>query len=101
MAQACKIDHTDPERLPEFLCRVCHPEIILTPEQRAALDAQEAEARRVAQAREAKQRELLKAQRRLEKLEQRERKRGLCTVDEKLKISLEAKVQRLSEELKQ
>ena len=101
MALVCKIDHTDPEGIPEALCRACHPELILSPEQRAALDAQEAEARRVAQARETKQRELLKTQRRLEKLEQRESKRGLCTVDEKLKIALETKAQRLLEELKQ
>lgn len=97
----CKIDHAAPGALPKALCRACHPEFNLTPEQRAALDAADAEKRRVAQAREAKQRALDKVQRRLDTLERREhRKGGLCTVDEKLKLSLEQRAERLLEELR-
>lgn len=98
----CKINHNDPDGIPEFLCRVCHPELVLTPEQRAALDTADAERRRVAQARQAKEHALGKVQRRLDALEKRAHRQGtLCTVDEKLKLSLEQKAERLLEELKQ
>jgi hypothetical protein len=41
MSDQCKLDHSDPGTVPEFLCRACHPEFIATPEQRALQEAQE------------------------------------------------------------
>lgn len=35
----CPQKHDDPDSLPEFLCRQCHPELNLTPEKRRELDA--------------------------------------------------------------
>ena len=42
MSDACKLDHRDPEVIPNFLCRTCHPEMMPTPEQRALAEAKDA-----------------------------------------------------------
>lgn len=39
----CRIDHDAASGLPEFLCRVCHPELNTTPEEYAKLDAADRE----------------------------------------------------------
>lgn len=50
--------HTEPGDLPEFLCRQCHPELILTREARDAADATERAAHAARTARESLLREL-------------------------------------------
>lgn len=96
---ACRIDHTAPDAMPQALCRVCHPELILSKQERDERDLRDAERqaheRRIA----TKQRELRTASERLTKLESKRQRRGLSSVDERVAHGLATKVHRLEQEV--
>lgn len=64
-------DHTDPLCIPEWLCRRCHPELVMTPARKAALEAAEAERVRAERAERARRRELERAKAKLAALTKR------------------------------
>lgn len=61
-------EHFPDGALPEFLCRRCHPELTITPEQARILDAAEAMRRREAEAAASRQREIKRLRERLDSL---------------------------------
>lgn len=65
---ACNHELDGPDDLPDFLCRRCHPELNATPEQRAAADAIDRDKRDAQMARERHERELRRAEAKLESL---------------------------------
>ena len=88
-----------PDDLPEFLCRVCHPELNTTPEQRAALDAEDRAARETQQAIENRDRELRRAEMKLLGLTKNEEP-SAESVSGKIAASLRRKIERLRAEAK-
>lgn len=89
----CKVDHADPDHIPAFLCRACHPELTPTPEQRAARITAERIAADIQRKADAKARELSNAERDLADLEQRDLVPG--STPAKIRDGFRAKVERL------
>lgn len=89
----CKLDHNQPDSLPEFLCRICHPELTPTPEQRARAIAAERAANEQRYTAERNARQLRYAERDLAALEQRQLVPD--SVPDKIRIGLRQKVERL------
>jgi hypothetical protein len=98
----CKIDHAQPDALPAFLCHVCHPELVPTPAERAASAAADKADRAKANARARAERELRKAQHKLNSITRngtREPDEG--SVNAKITTSMRKKITRLQKELEQ
>ena len=102
----CKLDHTDPETLPRFLCRACNPHLIPTPDANAAFyealrqsQAQAAEINRLA-------REIATTAAKIERMEARGQNRwGKAAIDPasvegKIHAGLKRKLERLQNEHK-
>lgn len=89
----CKTDHANPDNIPGFLCRTCHPELTRTPEQRMAAMAKERIERDAKLAQERAERELRHAEQDLAALEQRDL--APDSTPAKIRDSLRAKVSRL------
>jgi hypothetical protein len=89
--QRCKLDHS--AGLPEFLCRVCHPELNTTPEERAAADERDKTLRHAEAEALARKRELENAERKLATLRKRNPEEG--TVSATIAQSLERKIERI------
>lgn len=60
--------HDDPDGLPEVLCRECHPELTLTPEERREIEAAELARQAAERAEAARRREIERTQSRLANL---------------------------------
>jgi hypothetical protein len=96
----CKIDHTEPDGLPSFLCRTCHPELIPSRAERelvAAVFKAEADHE---MARQRRMRELHKAHTKLVSVTKRgEPDEG--SINGKLAKSMRKKIARLEQEAKE
>jgi hypothetical protein len=89
--------HDDPLGIPAFLCRVCHPELTQTPDERAAADDADRKRKAAAIALHAKERELDTTKRKLASATKREHEPG--SVGAKVAEGLRRKVKRLETEL--
>ena len=95
----CKHDHSDPEGLPEFLCRRCHPELSPTPEKLRQAIAREKAERDKANAEATRKRELAKAEAKLASITKHgkhEPEEG--SVNAKIAASMRKKIARLKKE---
>lgn len=90
----CKLNHSDPEVIPQCLCYACHPEWHKTPEQRAAEFAALREVAQVENTERQRREEIMRTQARLNALEQRHRG-DIGGIDAKVAKSLSAKLERL------
>ena len=91
----CKIEHTDGDAMPEFLCRACHPELNTTPEQRKAAVAAE----RAQREQYALRQDLLRTQTRLERCEAAMARSSNRGIEARKAAALRRKIQRLEKEL--
>jgi hypothetical protein len=92
----CKIDHADPECIPEFLCRACHPEMVTTAADIAKAEAHDHEQRRQEQDAERATRALRKAKARLRQLTNKgEPEDG--TVNATIAASMRRKIEQLEQ----
>lgn len=93
----CTRDHSSPDALPAFLCRVCHPELTPSPEQKAEADRREREkiAERIAA--DSQKRELQKAETKLASLT-RKGEPDESTVNGKIAKSTRKKIAKLKGE---
>jgi hypothetical protein len=90
--------HDDPDGLPEFLCRRCHPELNMTPERRRELDAADEEKAKRERAEARRRREIAKMESRLASIS----KRGEPDADSvqgKIARALRNKLARLQESI--
>lgn len=91
---ACKINHSDPECIPQFLCCACHPELVPTPEERAEeLERLKAVVSAEATERQRKQ-EIMRTAARLQALERRHHG-DIGGIDAKVAASLRTKLEKL------
>lgn len=86
--------HTDDD-LPAFLCRRCHPEMNITPERKAVLDAADAAKRAAQSAADTKARELRRAESKLASLT-RNGEPAEGSVSAKIAASIRRKIEKLS-----
>ncbi len=87
----CKLNHADPEVIPDFLCRACHPELNLTDEQRAQADNAERQERQAWHAHQ----ELLRTRAKLAKTERAAERGGNMGIEARKAKALRAKVAKL------
>jgi hypothetical protein len=90
----CKIDHSDPECIPGFLCARCHPETVLTPQEYTEALERLKTTQRTENAELQRKQELLRTQSKLAAIERRHHG-DVGGIDARIAKSLEAKIERL------
>lgn len=93
-----KCTHEGPDDFPEFLCRVCHPELISTLAQRAAADADDRVKLAAKLAAENRDRELRRTEGKLASIV-RNGEPPPGSVSSKIAVSMRKKIERLRAEV--